>query len=176
MNQAVKNLHAPFYADSGVKPCDKKAFSVVEAKAPEPASFTSSAPRQRYAYPYTNGKQRYRSPALLKSWQVDNLHLADKHAKQIGMHLNTFISILWLATEHQDIDAAAFTKSMKRMAAWLRRRGVQPTYVYVHENPVSKGGDSVPNSPICSYTFQNASCPPSRPMQRGGLMPPWTGQ
>ena len=32
------------------------------------------------------------------------------------------------------------------MAQWLRDRGATATYIYAHENPVSKLGDPIPNT------------------------------
>ena len=109
-----------------------------------PSNTRSLAPRKRG--PSNTRKSRYRDVAKLKPSQVDNLHLADAHACRIGTPLNTFITVAWLLTAKGDLDASAFQRATKRMAQWLRDRGATATYIYAHENPVSKLGDPIPNT------------------------------
>jgi hypothetical protein len=80
---------------------------------------------------------------------VNNLHLADEHARKIGLPLNTFVTVSWLLTAHSEIDAKTFGQCRQRMCQWLRRNDIQPCWQFVHENPCSAvEGDTKPNTHI----------------------------
>ena len=79
---------------------------------------------------------RYRWRDQLKPWQVHQLHAADARATQLGLPLNTFMSIHWEATFPGSASMpSTFRRGMKRMGQWLRDRGTRFAFVYGHENP-----------------------------------------
>jgi len=117
---------------------------VVDKHPPNSLSLYSLAERQ--LYPYLATKHRHRTPAILKPWQISNLHLASQHATKIKLPLNTFVSIAWLATEHGDIHPDTFTKCRQRACQYLRRNAVKPAWLFVHENPIAAPGDTKPNT------------------------------
>lgn len=88
---------------------------------------------------------RYRWRDDLKPWQVHMLHEGDFRAAQIGLPLNTFVTVNYHGTFAGGAAmASTFKLGMKRMGQWLRDHGVPVAYVYTHENP----GDEKPNSHI----------------------------
>jgi len=143
-NQTGRNLQNAIVPRQSVKPFEIKAFSNTEADPQNPPTSISLALRQQC--PSNTRKSRYRDITKLKPGQVDNLHLADAHASRIGAPLNSFITVAWLLTATGYLDAAAFKRGTKRMGQWLRDKGSQTAWLYVHENPVSKLGDAIPNT------------------------------
>ena len=133
---------------------------LVSPSAPEHehhALFSSLAKRQRTpvsslqqrvgesreARNYGGRKLRYRWLDDLKPWQVHMLHEGDFRAAQIGLPLNTFVTIAYLVTFAGGAAmASTFKRGMKRMNQWFRSKGVPFACVYVHENPC----DEKPNS------------------------------
>lgn len=88
---------------------------------------------------------RYRKLDGLKGWQCAMLHKADMVAAQIGLPLNTFVTVNYHGTFPGGAAMApTFKRAMKRMGQWLRDNGVRFAFVYVHENP----DDAKPNSHI----------------------------
>jgi hypothetical protein len=108
--------------------------------------FSSSAKQQRTpvrGQSYGGRRLRYRWVDQLKPWQVRMLHQADAVAFQLGLPLETFITVNYHATFPGGAAmASTFKKAMKRMGQWLRDNGVCFAYIYVHENP----DDAKPNS------------------------------
>ena len=143
-NAAGRNLQNTIGSRKSVKPYEVKAFSGAEGDPQNADTSISLAPRKRS--PSNTRKSRYRDVAKLKAWQVDDLHLADHHASRIGAPLNSFITVAWLLTATGNLDAEAFRRGLKRMSQWLRDKGATAAYLYVHENPVSKLGDAIPNT------------------------------
>lgn len=121
---------------------NKSGISLVANVRAKPPSFISLAQRKR------SRRSRYRDNDNLKPWQVDDLHLADAFATEIELPLNRFITVSWLLTDTGCLDSAVFQRGMKRMCQWLRDKGVTPTWLYVHENPLSDFGDEKPNTHI----------------------------
>ena len=97
---------------------------------------SSTSPESRTARNYGNRKLRYRWVDGLKPWQVHQLHAADAMAEQLGLPLNTFVSIFWEATFPGSASMpSTFRLGMKRMGQWFRDNGIRNASVYVHENP-----------------------------------------
>ena len=73
------------------------------------------------------------------------LHEADAVASQLGLPLNTFVTIYYAATfPGEAAMASTFSTAMKRMGQWLRDNGARFAWCFVHENP----GDLKPNSHV----------------------------
>jgi hypothetical protein len=80
--------------------------------------------------------QRARNVNRLKPSQVDDIFEADGHANKVGLRLNTFVTINWCLTEFRDHNALkVFATTRDRLSKWLRRQGITPTWLFVHENP-----------------------------------------
>ena len=80
-------------------------------------SSTSSEPRT--ARNYGGRKFRYRWVDIVKPWQVYQLHAADAVAKQLGLPLNTFVTIAYGATFPGEAPmASTFKQAMKRLVPW----------------------------------------------------------
>jgi hypothetical protein len=151
-----KNLQTFLAVDEG-----KGAYEIrlVSPSAPDhqhPALLCSSAPRKRMPVPAPQpqprtarsyGPRRLRRRWLddLKPWQVHMLHDADVMAAQLGVPLNTFVTVNYHGTfPGGSAMASTFKKAMKRMCQWLRDHGVPVAWLYVHENP----DDAKPNTHI----------------------------
>lgn len=123
---------------------------LVEPSAPDHEHhphLISLAQRQRTPTKRSYGgrSMRYRWMDDLKPWQVHMLHDADAVASQLGLPLNTFLTVCYGATfPGEAAMASTFKRAMKRMGQWLRDNGVPFAFVYVHENP----GDEKPNSHV----------------------------
>jgi hypothetical protein len=80
--------------------------------------------------------QRARNVDRLKPKQVDDIFDADGHANRVGLRLNTFVTINWCLTEFRDRNALkTFAIIRDKLSKWLRRQGITPTWIFVHENP-----------------------------------------
>ena len=102
-------------------------------------------PKPRTARNYGPRRLRYRCLKALKPWQVHMLHEADAVASQLGLPLNTFVTVFYAATfAGSAAMALTFAKAMKRMGQWLRDNGVRFAWCFVHENPA----DLKPNSHV----------------------------
>lgn len=143
------NLNTPEKTPKPVKVYEKKAFSPNSAGGMDLAILSVKGPTKR-TIPKSH-RHRYRDHANLKTEQVETLFAADIHAKKIGRPLNTFVTIAWLLTDTSSIDGDAFRRACKAMARWLWKRGVCPTFVYVHENPQSDFGDDRPNTHLLMH-------------------------
>lgn len=149
-----KNLQTFLAVDEG-----KGAYEIrlVSPSAPDHqhhALISSSAPRKRMPVPapqpqprtarnYGGRAMRYRWLDDLKPWQVHMLHDADRRAAQLGLPLNTFVTINYHGTFAGGAAmASTFKLGLKRMVQWLRDNGVLAVYLYTHENP----GDEKPNT------------------------------
>jgi hypothetical protein len=92
--------------------------------------------RKRVPWQRKAAYQRTRNVDRLKPNQVDSIFEADDHANRVGLRLNTFATINWCLTEFRDHDALkAFAKIRDKLSKWLRRQGITPTWIFVHENP-----------------------------------------
>jgi len=99
--------------------------------------------------------QRGRCCERLRPWQVDGLFEADSFARTIGLPLNTFLTISWTDTSHGGTDISRrFGRATKAMGEWLRRRSIEPSWVFVHENP----GGTRPNAHMLIHIPGNLLC------------------
>lgn len=104
---------------------------------------SSTSPEWRTARNYGARKTRYRWVGQLKRWQVIAWYDADAVAEQLGLPLNTFVTIAYGATfPGEAAMASTFKRGKKLMVQWLRDKGLPAAYLYVHENP----DDARPNS------------------------------
>lgn len=91
-------------------------------------------------------QDRYRNLANLKPWQDQQLREADNYATKIEKPLNRFVTVSWRFTDYGNFSAHAFQRATHRMRQWFRDRGIEPAWIYVHENPLSEMGDEKPNT------------------------------
>lgn len=143
-----KNLQTVFAVEDAKGAYEKGLLSPSAPHNDNRPLFSSLATAKQGPIPsrsYGPRSLRYRWVDGLKPWQVHMLHAADAVALQLGLPLNTFLTVYWEATSPGGAAmASTFRLGMKRMAQWLRDNGVQPAFVYVHENP----GDAKPNSHV----------------------------
>lgn len=156
MNMDGKNLQTVSNAQNCVKGYEKRGFSVVSGNPQNRVSLLSLA--QLQPGPFHSRKARYRDVSNLKPWQVENLHLANAHAIQIGAPLDTFVTIAWLLTQCGQLEAHVFQLGMKRMCQWLKDNRSPVAWTYVHENPLSIYGDEKPNTHILLHVPQRLRC------------------
>jgi hypothetical protein len=137
-----RNLQKADQSFRAVTSSSKSGISLAAINTADTPSYVVSAKRQH------SRSMRYRNSHRLKPWQVEELHRADAYARTVGLSLNRFCTIAWLLTDHGTLSAAAFQIGMKRVTQWFRDHGYPFAYIYVHENPVSRMGDDVPNTHI----------------------------
>ena len=118
-------------------------FSSLARRKPKQAQPSSTSPESRTARNYGGRQFRYRWVDRLKRWQVAAWYDADAVAEQLGLPLNTFMTIAYGATfPGEAAMASTFKRGKKLMVQWLRDKGLPAAYVYGHENP----DDARPNS------------------------------
>ena len=151
-----KNLQTPELGEMSKGAYEIRLVSPSAPHHQHHAYISSSAPRQRMPVPasqpqprtarnYGPRRLRYRWVDDLKPWQVRMLHDADEMAKQLGLPLNTFVTVNYHGTFPGGAAmASTFKKAMKRMCQWLRDHGVPIAYIYTHENP----DDAKPNTHV----------------------------
>lgn len=104
---------------------------------------SSTSPESRTARNYGGRQFRYRWVDRLKRWQVAAWYDADAVAEQLGLPLNTFVTIAYGATfPGEAAMASTFKRGKKLMVQWFRDKGLPAAYLYGHENP----GDARPNT------------------------------
>ena len=104
---------------------------------------SSASPESRTARNYGGRQFRYRWVDRLKRWQVAAWYDADAMAVQLGLPLNTFVTIAYGATfPGEAAMASTFKRGKKLMVQWFRDKGLPAAYLYGHENP----DDARPNS------------------------------
>ena len=150
-----RNLHTSKASPGGVNTWGKTPILPDHGNSPPHPSSTSL--RSAKAMPSPTRAERYRDVANLKAWQVENLVEADAHASAIGQPLNMFLTVSWLLTDANILDGRAFGLGLRAMCQWLRNHGVSPTWLYVHENPVSDFGDDKPNTHILLHLPRKVS-------------------
>lgn len=141
-----RNLHTQQSGLGSVSTWSNTPISDDQGNSPQPPSSISL--RSVRTMPRNTRADRYRDVANLKAWQVEALIEADAHASAIGQPLNMFLTVSWLLTDATSINTIEFGRGLRAMSQWLRNRGVSPTWLYVHENPVSDFGDDKPNTHI----------------------------
>ena len=150
---ACKNLHA---AEKTLCPLSGEVQRLIERLSAEraPAALYSSislnlsdlhASRgpfraKRQAWHRKSSYQRRRCHKRLRPWQVDALFEADAFARNLDLPLNTFVTVSWINTRHGGTDIPRrFGRATKAMGEWLRRRSIEPSWVFVHEIPAAIG-------------------------------------
>lgn len=115
-----------------------------------------STPVERSFLPPPAHRHRYRDLDNIKDNQADELDSADKYASKIGLKLNTFITVAWHCCQDR-LTAANWSRCTKKLGRLMRRLGVTSAWVYVHESPVSKLGDDIPNTHFLAHRDRRVS-------------------
>lgn len=148
MATSGKNFQTVFAVDDAKGAYEMGLLSPAAPHNDNKPLLCSLAPAKQVPIParrYGSRRLRYRWSDQLKPWQVHMLHDADAVALQLGLPLDTFLTVYYGATfDGEAAMASTFRLGMKRMGQWLADHGVRFAYVYVHENP----DDAKPNSHV----------------------------